>query len=133
MREMVGDQPRERGLRASDVRALAGAGFEIGFHTRAHYHLQTLADDALARNMREGLGELAQAAGTAIGTIAYPHAGADLRIAGAAAAAGFELGFTGNNRPTRPGDHPLLIERIDAWPCSADGFEFRLARVIAHG
>ena len=133
MREMVGEPPREPGLSAADVGELAAAGFEIGFHTRAHYQLQTLSDGALERAFRDGLDELRAAAGRPIVTIAYPHTGADLRIAAAASAAGFELGFTGNSRPTRLSDHPLLVERIDAWPCTTDGFGFRLGRIIAHG
>jgi len=131
LREMVGVAPREPGLSAANVRKLAADGFEIGFHTRSHYQLQTLSDHALEQALRDGLGDLAEAAGRPIVGIAYPHTGADLRVAAAAAAAGFELGFTGNNRPVRPDDHPLLTERIDAWPCTADGFAFRLARTLA--
>lgn len=133
MREIVGEPPRERGLSAGRVSDLARAGFEIGFHTRDHYHLQTVPDDALGDALTKGRDELAAAAGGPMATIAYPHTGADLRIAAAAAAAGFTLGFTGNNRPARSSDHPLIVERIDALPCSADGFEFRLARIVANG
>ena len=42
--EHLGSDPPDAGIRAADARALASAGFEIGFHTRRHYILPGLDD-----------------------------------------------------------------------------------------
>jgi peptidoglycan/xylan/chitin deacetylase (PgdA/CDA1 family) len=131
LREIAGSPPRDRGLSESAVRDLVAAGYEIGFHTRAHYHLQTLDDDELHRAMREGAERLSAIAGHPLTAIAYPHGRADLRIAAAAVDAGFELGFVWSNLAVSAASHPMLMDRVDAWQPSDEAFAFRLARTIS--
>ena len=54
--------PPDAGLRAEDVRTLADAGFEVGFHTLRHDPLPQLDDEALRRAMVDGRAELEGAA-----------------------------------------------------------------------
>ena len=50
--QLIGEDPPAYRLTRSQVRELARAGFEIGFHTRDHRPLPELADDELARALR---------------------------------------------------------------------------------
>ena len=85
-------------MRAGDVKRLAAAGFEIGFHTLHHDALPALDDRVLAEAMIEGKGALERTAGTPIAAVAYPHGKADRRVAEAARAAGYRRGFTGSGQ-----------------------------------
>lgn len=114
LRSIAAPLVHERGLSASEVAELASAGFEIGFHTRRHYQLQTLTDTELAQNLEDGRDTLSQAAGQPLSKIAYPHGAADLRIAAAAARAGFRYGFTTDAAAVAPDTDPLLVPRLDA-------------------
>ena len=129
LREMVGAPP-EPGLSEDGVRDLAGAGFEIGWHTRAHYQLQSLDDSALRDAMTDGLERLSAVAGQRLEAIAYPYGHADLTVAAAAARAGFERGFVWSERAVDRTSHPMLLDRVDAWQPSAAAFAFRLARTV---
>lgn len=128
LRELVASPPRDRGLPAPAVRELVAAGFEIGFHTKSHYHLQSLDNNALHRAMRDGAERLSAASERPLTAIAYPHGGGDLRIAAAAADAGFELGFVCGDRPVDATSHPMLLERVDGWGVSVGELAWRLAR-----
>jgi len=112
LRGLVGPDPGDAGLRAEHVAALAADGFEIGFHTRRHHPLPGLTAAELDAAMAEGLGELEEAAGGKLTTIAYPHGRADERVAAAARAAGFGAGFTGVPGPVTPESDPLLLCRV---------------------
>ncbi len=110
----AGPDPPDAGLRAADVRALAGAGFEIGFHTRQHPLLPLLDDSELARAVTEGRAELEAAAGAPLEAIAYPAGKADDRVAVAAREAGFRRGYVARDGAARAGDDALLVDRIVA-------------------
>ena len=133
LREIAASPPREPGLSEGAVRELASAGFDIGFHTASHYHLQTLDDGALHSALREGADRLAAIAGYRMTSIAYPYGRADLRIAAAAADAGFEIGVIWSDQRVDASSHPLLLARVDGWQPSAGSFAFRLARIIFAG
>jgi peptidoglycan/xylan/chitin deacetylase (PgdA/CDA1 family) len=111
--ELVGPDPADAGLRADDVRWLADAGFEIGFHTRDHHYLPNLDDAALRDAMSEGRDRLAAVADQPLESIAYPHGGVDSRVAAAARAAGFKAGFTTGAEAATASTDPLLIGRVD--------------------
>jgi peptidoglycan/xylan/chitin deacetylase (PgdA/CDA1 family) len=114
---LVGPDPASAGIRATDVRAIVAAGCDIGFHTRDHEPLALVDDGTLHRQLRDGRAELEAVAGASLAAIAYPHGKADARVAAAARAAGFELGFTVEPAAARPSTDPLLIGRLDAaWP-----------------
>jgi peptidoglycan/xylan/chitin deacetylase (PgdA/CDA1 family) len=111
--ELVGPDPADAGLRADDVRWLADAGFEIGFHTRDHHYLPNLDDAALRDAMSEGRDRLADVADQPLESIAYPHGGVDSRVAAAARTAGFKTGFTTGAEAATASTDPLLIGRVD--------------------
>lgn len=130
LREILDSPPRDGGLSAADVSALAGAGFEIGFHTKGHYWLQRLDDETLHREM-QGAERLSAVTGAPLKTIAYPYGPGDLRIAAAAARAEFELGVVWTNTAVSEPHHPLLLDRVDgAWSSAAE-FAFRMARFVS--
>jgi peptidoglycan/xylan/chitin deacetylase (PgdA/CDA1 family) len=81
---LVGPDPNEAGMRAADVHALVAAGFDVGFHTRDHDLLPTLDEDALARAMDTGRGDLEAIVGFRLDMIAYPHGKSAGRVASAA-------------------------------------------------
>jgi peptidoglycan/xylan/chitin deacetylase (PgdA/CDA1 family) len=122
--------PRDEGLRSADVRTLAEAGCEIGFHTRGHHPLAPLNDEGLAAALGEGRAELQEAAGSPLERIAYPHGRADERVASAARAAGFVEGFTGAAAAVRADADPLLLPRFQAATTLA-GLSLQVARAVA--
>jgi peptidoglycan/xylan/chitin deacetylase (PgdA/CDA1 family) len=128
--ETVGPDPDEAGLRAAQVRSLVDAGFEIGFHTRRHDFLPALEDDALAALLRDGRSELEELAGRPLEALAYPHGGADARVAQAARAAGFRDGFTCHPNAVGPGTDPLLMGRLDEVFDSNGRFALRLVKAL---
>jgi peptidoglycan/xylan/chitin deacetylase (PgdA/CDA1 family) len=115
---------------ATDVTELTASGFEIGFHTRDHHPLDTLADDELAAALHDGRDELSAAAAQPLRTIAYPHGRADTRTPAAAAAAGFTVGYTTGGEPLRPSTDPRLIGRLE--PSSPSLAVFALKLAAAH-
>jgi peptidoglycan/xylan/chitin deacetylase (PgdA/CDA1 family)/SAM-dependent methyltransferase len=113
LEEIAREHPAPRA--ALDPAALAEAGHEIGFHTRAHRVLTELAGEELAHELTHGRDELAAAAGGgAITSFAYPFGAADARVAAAARAAGYQAAFTVEPAAVTPATDPLLLPRIDA-------------------
>lgn len=125
---LLGPDPPEHGLRADDVRELAAAGCEIGFHTLGHHGLPSLDDASLERELREGRDRLAEVAGHDAAVIAYPHGLVDDRVASAAQAAGFTVGYTTGREAVRPGSDPLRLGRLVPSASSAGHFALQLAR-----
>ncbi len=111
LRRLGSDAP-DAGMRAADVRALAAAGFEVGFHTLRHDALPALDDHVLKRVMEDGRDELAAVLGRRLTTISYPHGKADPRVAAAARRAGYRSGFTTEPEPLTSEGDPLLIGRL---------------------
>ena len=129
--QRLGSDPPEYAMSKSDVRALAGAGYEIGFHTLRHYILPSLDDRSLARAMEEGRSELASLVGAEMSMIAYPNGDADRRVANAARSAAYTLGFTADPRAVLPGTDALLIGRVYTEHDRAVGrFAHRIASVL---
>jgi peptidoglycan/xylan/chitin deacetylase (PgdA/CDA1 family) len=109
---VVGPDPPDAGIRVEHVRDLTEAGMTIGFHTYRHDSLTHLTDDRLTQAMQTGRDALAEAAGSAVEVIGYPHGRADERVADAARAAGFHAGFTTRHDPVTPESDPLLLGRV---------------------
>jgi peptidoglycan/xylan/chitin deacetylase (PgdA/CDA1 family) len=128
LREIAGTHAVERQLASGGLQVLVDGGFDLGFHTLRHEVLQTLGDPDLRRAMCEGRDAIEQTARRRLTSIAYPFCAADLRVAAAAAAAGFELGVVCGSGAVRPGDSPLLLDRLDGWSDSLGSFALRLAR-----
>ena len=128
--ERIGPDPHDAGLRREGVASLAAAGFEVGFHTLRHDLLTALDDAALESAMHDGCEALEQAAGRRLTAIAYPHGKADVRVAHAAAAFGYERGFTGVPEAVAPGSDPLLLPRIEVVQTTIDDFARQLLRAL---
>jgi peptidoglycan/xylan/chitin deacetylase (PgdA/CDA1 family) len=118
------------GMSRGDVTDLVRHGFAIGFHTRRHDTLTRLDDEALARAMEDGRAELAEIAGGPLTLIAYPHGVADARVASAARAAGFELGFMSHPHLVTPASDPLGLGRLDPPTQSVGHMALALARAL---
>ena len=120
-----------RGLATDDVRRLAEAGHEIGFHTRDHDNLLTLTDDERRAALHAGRAELAEAAASTVAVLAYPHGGADAEIAARAREAGYAAAFTtAEGAVTRHAD-VLRLPRVDASFRSAGHLALQLLRHCA--
>jgi peptidoglycan/xylan/chitin deacetylase (PgdA/CDA1 family) len=74
-----------------ELRRLAGAGWEVGSHTRTHPHLTRLDDERLASELGESLTECSDGMGSPCRSIAYPYGDVDERVAAAAGAAGYRV------------------------------------------
>jgi peptidoglycan/xylan/chitin deacetylase (PgdA/CDA1 family) len=128
---LVGGEDAEPGLRADGVQALARSGMAIGFHTRRHRYLPLLPAGELAAAFVEGRAELEELADRPLSVVAYPHGAADERVAAAARAAGFEVGYTGRPRAVRAGDDTLLLSRLSPSHRSAGQLALQLAAALA--
>jgi peptidoglycan/xylan/chitin deacetylase (PgdA/CDA1 family) len=104
--------PEARGLTAAQLRELAARGFDVGFHTRRHDPLPSLRDQQLATALVEGRDEVANVTGREVALIAYPHGKGDGRVAAAARAAGYRLGFTVTAEAAGPATNRFLVPRI---------------------
>lgn len=128
--ETAGPDPDDAGMRSEDVRTLAAAGLEIGFHTLRHHRLTGLDDDELRAAMVDGRDRLAELAGAPLDTISYPHGKADDRVSSAARAAGYRAGFT-NGPGAMTADHDaLLLPRLEPPFTSVGHFALQLARAL---
>lgn len=110
--EMVQPEDADAGLGEHEVRRLASAGHEIGFHTRSHDPLPDLDRTALEQALASGRADLEVVVGTPLTSVAYPHGRADERVARAARAGGFEVGYTGDPEPVTPWSDDLLLGRV---------------------
>jgi peptidoglycan/xylan/chitin deacetylase (PgdA/CDA1 family) len=99
-----------------DIRALAAAGVAIGSHTRNHRRLTELDPPERDAELTGSLADLRANAPGAAPVLAYPNGDHDDVVCRAAAAAGYELGFT-----TEKGRNGAGTDR------------FRLRRVSVHG
>jgi peptidoglycan/xylan/chitin deacetylase (PgdA/CDA1 family) len=127
---LAGPPPRDAGMRATDVQALADEGFEIGFHTRRHHRLTSLEDGDLSFALREGLDRLEGILGNRPALIAYPHGKADERVATAARDAGFRCGFTSRPRAVTPQSNPFMLGRVQPSFRSKGHLALQLARCL---
>jgi peptidoglycan/xylan/chitin deacetylase (PgdA/CDA1 family) len=130
LRAAVDGHVADAGLQAADVHSLVAAGFDVGFHTLRHESLPTLPDAELEGALQDGRDDLAEVVGKPLQLISYPHGKADERVATAARAAGFTLGFTSGRRVVTLETDPLLVPRMP--PAMAPGkTALRLARAVA--
>jgi peptidoglycan/xylan/chitin deacetylase (PgdA/CDA1 family) len=129
-----GGETLARHLSAADIRALAGAGMTIGFHTVDHPALVGLDDHALGLALHRGRSELEQVADRSLRCFAYPHGKADPRVARAVAAAGFTTAWTGRPSPVRRGVDAMRLGRWEPGAIGVDQLLVELAiRLNASG
>lgn len=113
----------------ADIRSLAAAGFEIGFHTRRHDYLPALDDEALQQALVEG-GDSLGAPGATI-ALAYPSGGVDSRVVEAARRVGWRIGYTTRKEAITPRSDPLLLGRIVPPPGNVAQLALEIARTLA--
>jgi peptidoglycan/xylan/chitin deacetylase (PgdA/CDA1 family) len=75
-----------------DIRLLAGAGWEIGSHTRSHPRLADLDREELADELRGSRQECERQLDLPCRAVAYPYGAADARVVAAACDAGYLAG-----------------------------------------
>src|SRR2546423_1506780 len=75
-------------------RSVAGAGWEIGSHTRSHPHLPALPPDSLEEELKGSRERLEDALGLPCRSIAYPYGDVNRRVVRAAERAGYEAAGT---------------------------------------
>jgi peptidoglycan/xylan/chitin deacetylase (PgdA/CDA1 family) len=126
----LGTEPAEAGLRAAGVRELAAAGMTIGFHTRRHDSMRALDDAQLAAALSDGRAELEELAGARLTVIGYPHGHADERVAAAAHATGFDVGYTTAEQAVTPASNSMLLGRINPSYRSTGHFAMQLVRAL---
>ncbi|MEK7347915.1 MAG: polysaccharide deacetylase family protein [Candidatus Eisenbacteria bacterium] len=83
----------ERHLREEEIVALAGEGVGIGSHGMNHLDGTRLGDDALAEELTASRAWLERTTGCRVDAFSYPWGRVDVRVAKAARAAGYRLGF----------------------------------------
>jgi peptidoglycan/xylan/chitin deacetylase (PgdA/CDA1 family) len=106
----------ERHLREEEIASLAKGGIGIGSHVMTHLDLTRLGDAALAEELSASRAWLERTTGGRVDALSYPWGRVDVRVANAARAAGYRLGFAlrsarGQKRANRavPG---LAISRL---------------------
>jgi hypothetical protein len=102
----------------------------VGFHTRRHDLLVTLDDGRLAAALRDGRDRVAATAGQEVDVLAFPHGGADDRVAIAAARAGWRLAFTTEASSALLSGDPLRTARIEPGDVPLDRYLWSLAGTI---
>lgn len=99
-----------RALSWKQVEELAAAGMVVGSHTNHHHHLPHLGDEQLTEELLDSRRAIVDRLGTC-DVIAYPYGEWDLRVALAAADAGYRYAFSLPPAP-RPLTTPMSIPRI---------------------
>ena len=117
-------------LGSDGIRALAAAGWEIGFHTVRHDALPTLDEGGLRDAFATGRDELAVLVGARLGSFAYPHGKAGDRERAAAAAAGFDFAFTGAAEVVTERTDPFLVGRLQPVRSTLGRVALQLARAL---
>jgi peptidoglycan/xylan/chitin deacetylase (PgdA/CDA1 family) len=130
LRAAVGERAAEDPLTADDVLTLVQGGCDVGFHTLRHEALPLLDNDALEQALQDGRDLLEELAGGPVEALSYPYGKADDRVAAAARAAGFTLGFVTGARPVTADSDPLLVPRLPPAP-SPGKTALRVARAVA--
>jgi peptidoglycan/xylan/chitin deacetylase (PgdA/CDA1 family) len=102
-----------RSMSWEDLRRLQDEGWEIGSHTRSHPHLDELGEGELMAELKDSRERCTERLGVDCVSIAYPYGTASLRVAQAAAHAGYRAAAT--IPPSRDGIGPLLYPRIGVY------------------
>jgi len=123
--EEAAEQPPMH-LRPDQLQTLA-ATMTVGFHTLRHPALPVLSDEAVARAVTKGRGELAAVIRRPLSLFAYPHGKADRRVAAQVRGAGYTAAWTGTPDAIRPGDDLFLLGRWEPGPVTVDDLVVKAA------
>jgi peptidoglycan/xylan/chitin deacetylase (PgdA/CDA1 family) len=106
------DQPM---MSWDEVRCVAGAGVEIGAHSRSHAELDVLDRDACLDEIVGSRSRLTAELGAAVRSFAYPHGYHSRSVVDAVRAAGFDSACAVNDRWCLPGDDRFALSRQFVW------------------
>jgi peptidoglycan/xylan/chitin deacetylase (PgdA/CDA1 family) len=119
------DVPRMPLLSWEELRALAGAGFDVGSHSMSHAWLPGLDDAALHREVTGAAAMIEDRLGRPVTTFAYPYGAHDERVV-AAVRRRHRGAVSVVMRTARASDDRMLLPRLDAYylrhPAFALGF-----------
>ncbi len=110
------------GLEVRDIRNLAEAGMEIGFHTLHHPVLVDLPAVQIDHALLTGQQDLSRVAGRPIELFAYPHGRANRMVADRVKRAGYLAAFTGSGRAVSPRTNKYLLSRWEPPFLEGDAF-----------
>ena len=99
-------------LRHSQVRELAGMGFEIGCHSMTHAYLTDLNESDLHREVAEAKTQLEQILGTAVVHFSCPGGRHDRRASDVARKAGYHTVSTSRIHKNSSASDPFALGRI---------------------
>ncbi|CAM5449107.1 polysaccharide deacetylase family protein [Streptomyces fumanus] len=94
------------------VRALAGAGVEIGGHSHTHPQLDQLGTGALRHELIRCREILTGHLGTAPASFAYPYGYSDRRVRAAVRETGYAQALAVGNGPARRAQGPYALRRL---------------------
>jgi len=86
-----------------DLARLRAGGVEVGAHTATHTHLPLDTDETLVAELVVPRATIAERLGTSPSALAYPAGRHDARVRAAAAAAGYTVALTTEDRENLPG------------------------------
>ncbi len=109
-----------------EIRELAGAGWEIGSHSKTHARLTQLDDDALAREIDGSRISLQEITGRPVRCFAYPYGSQNARVRSRVSAAFDAACGTRLDYAHRTSD-AYALERIDAYYLRSPGIFCALA------
>jgi peptidoglycan/xylan/chitin deacetylase (PgdA/CDA1 family) len=94
------------------LRAIAGAGIEIGGHTVSHPQLDQLPPDLLSKELADSKAELEDQLGRRVSGVAYPFGYSSRLVRAHAARAGYAYGCAVGNRVATAGADPFALPRL---------------------
>jgi len=106
------ETPGEPLLAADEIRALQGAGFEIGSHGATHRALTSLPDADLAREVAGSRETLERITGARVTSFCYPYGDFDDRVVDAVRAAGYRAATVIRGGISKNLSDPFRLERV---------------------
>jgi peptidoglycan/xylan/chitin deacetylase (PgdA/CDA1 family) len=94
------------------LRAIAGAGIEIGGHTISHPQLDQLPPDLLRKELTDSKSELESQLGQPVTGVAYPFGYSSRLVRAQAACGGYEYGCVVGNRLATAAADPFALPRL---------------------
>lgn len=113
--------PSARLLSWTELAELAGAGWEIGAHSRTHPDLTLLTDNALADEVLSAKEALEDRLGRVVQVFAYPYGRHDRRVQACVRAAYMAACTTVMDVASTAGD-PYALARLDMWYFSRSAY-----------
>jgi peptidoglycan/xylan/chitin deacetylase (PgdA/CDA1 family) len=109
--ETLSLQQKHRHLSANQILNLQTHGFEIGSHSRKHYHLPFLSDQSAAEEIRGSREILQEVTGKEIISFCYPYGRCTNRIIELVRRAGYQFATRNPSMLYREPNDPLALSR----------------------